>query len=187
MRARADCDPRGKHPRLKGWPAFATTDPATLSTWWRQWPRANVGIATGAGSGIFALDVDPRHGGDEALALLESRHGPLPRTVRALTGGGGEHVLFRHPGWPVGNQQGAATLALGLDVRGDGGQIVAAPSFAHPGGRPYAWSVEHHPDDVPVAEAPAWLSRCSRPGTGTAAGPRPSCRRSSAMGSGTAR
>ena len=80
-------------------------------------------------------------------------------------------MLFRHPGWPVGNQQGAATLALGLDIRGDGGQIVSAPSFAHPGGRPYAWSVEHHPDEAPVAEAPAWLLALLQTGSGNGRGP----------------
>jgi hypothetical protein len=156
---------------LKGWPEQATTDPALIHRWWRQWPRANVGIVTGAKSSLIALDVDPRHGGDESLCLLESRHGPVPRTARQLTGGGGEHLLFCHPGFPVGNQQGTATLAAGLDVRGDGGQIVAAPSFAHPGGRPYAWSAEFHPDDTPVAAAPSWLLALLQAGSRNGHGP----------------
>ncbi len=151
----AACPHPGKHPRLKGWPGLATTDEAIILGWWQQWPRANVGIATGAGSGLVVLDVDPRHGGDESLALLESQHGTLPRTVRQLTGGGGEHIFLRHPGWPVGNQQGDSTIAPGLDVKGDRGQVVVAPSFAHADGRPYTWDAAHDPDDTPIAVAPA--------------------------------
>lgn len=152
----AACESRGKHPRLTRWPRLATTDEPTLRAWWGQWPTANVGIATGAGSGLLVLDVDPRHGGDESLARLEAQHSPLPRTVRACTGGGGAHVFFKHPGGHIGNQQGAAALAPGLDVRGDGGQVVGAPSL-HASGRQYAWEVDHHPDETPLAPAPAWL------------------------------
>jgi hypothetical protein len=63
---------------------------------------------------------------------------------------------FRHPGFPVGNSQGTATLAPGIDVRGDGGQLLISPS-RHVSGGVYRWEVAHHPDDAPIADAPAWL------------------------------
>ena len=168
----AACEHPGKHPRLREWPSRASVTDAKIQEWFTRWPESNVGIATGAASGVFALDVDPRHGGDEALARLEATHGPLPRTPRQVTGGGGEHVLFRHPGWRIGNQQGEATLAPGLDVRGDGGQIVAAPS-RHANGRAYAWDLLHDPADVPLADAPAWLLARLQPTNGNGTGHAP--------------
>ncbi len=62
-----------------------------IQRWWRRWPDANVGIVTGAVSGLVVLDVDPRKGGGDLLAALEDVHGSLPRTVESLTGGGGQH------------------------------------------------------------------------------------------------
>jgi hypothetical protein len=131
----------------------ATKDQSIITEWWTSVPFANIGLATGRSSGIFVLDVDPRHGGDEALAELERRHGKLPETPVSITGGGGQHVFFRHePG--IGNS--AGKVGVGLDVRGQGGYIVAPPSV-HENGRPYAWDVDHHLDEVPIARAPDWL------------------------------
>lgn len=132
----------------------ATTDPATIARWWDQWPYANVGIATGAESGIVAIDVDPRHTGDVTLRDLELEHGELPETPRNLTGGGGEHYLFKHPGGRI--KSGANVLGLGVDVKADGGYIVAPPSL-HPNGRPYEWDAGAHPVEVTPAELPDWL------------------------------
>jgi hypothetical protein len=151
-----DCTSPAKHPfgRLvqKGL-QDASKDPDEIARWFGQ-GRLNIGIATGAVSGIIALDVDPRHDGDLTLAELEQEHGALPETWRFLTGGGGEHILFRHPRSAIPNS--AAKLGPGIDVRGDGGYIVAPPS-QHISGRPYAISVDHHLDDVPLADLPAWL------------------------------
>jgi putative DNA primase/helicase len=63
----------------------------------------NIGLRTGAESGVVVLDVDPRHGGERTLCALEQRYEPLPPTWRFLSGGGGDHVLFRHPGCRVPN------------------------------------------------------------------------------------
>jgi putative DNA primase/helicase len=153
---REDCRQPAKHPfgrLVRNGVKDASTDPETVTRWFTK-TRFNIAIATGGASGIFVLDIDPRHGGDETLADLEREHGPLPATWRFLTGGGGEHVLFRHPGRNVANSAGA--LGPGIDVRGDGGYIVAPPS-RHICGRPYAISVDHHPEDVPLADAPDWL------------------------------
>ena len=87
------------------------------------------------------------------MAELEHAHGPLPRTVEALTGGGGRHIYFAHPGGAVRNKVG---IAQGLDLRGDGGYVVAPPSM-HPSGRRYEWEVSRHPDGTPLAPLPHWL------------------------------
>jgi hypothetical protein len=136
-----------------GWKG-ASRDTRAVERWFANGGRLNLGIVTGAASGIIALDVDPRHGGDETLAALERDHGDLPPTWRFLTGRGGEHILFRHPGRNVASSTGK--IGPGIDVKGDGGYIVAPPS-QHICGRPYAISVDHHPDDVALATAPAWL------------------------------
>jgi hypothetical protein len=136
----------------------ASRDTHQIRQWWSQMPDANIGIATGEVSGFFAFDIDPAHGGDEELRALERQHGELPVTVRQLTGGGGEHVLFRHV---LGLRNSAGKLGPGLDIRADGGYIVAAPSL-HPNRRRYAWSVDGHPLEVPIAEAPPWLIERAR-------------------------
>jgi hypothetical protein len=116
----------GKHPigRLapKGF-QDATTDEATITHWWTDMPDANIGIATGAVSGLVVLDVDGE-GGEASLAALEREHGPLPETPTVLTGKG-RHLYFSHPGVAVPSR---VHVAPGLDVRGDGGYVVAPPS-----------------------------------------------------------
>jgi putative DNA primase/helicase len=114
----------------------------------------NLGVVTGAPSNQIVLDVDPATGGDETLRDLERAHGALPDTVIVLTGGGGRHVCFRHPGTPVPNSVG--TLGPGLDVRGDGGFVVGVGS-RHRSGRTYVWDVTADPDMVPLAAVPRWL------------------------------
>jgi putative DNA primase/helicase len=125
-----------------------------IARWWGSGVLYNIGIRTGEASGVVVVDVDPRHGGDDALAALERCFGALPATWRFLTGGGGEHILFRHPGRRI--QNGAGSLGDGLDVRGDGGYIVG-PGSRHISGRRYEISVDHHPQDVELADIPAWL------------------------------
>ena len=148
-----DCSSPGKRPYTHRGLHDASTDPDQIRRWWREWPDANVGIRTGAESELIVLDVDPDHGGDESLAQLEALHGPLPATVQQRTGGGGRHYLFQHPGTPVRNRAG---FRPGLDVRGDGGYIVAPPS-RHISGERYEWSEGHSPGEIPLAPAPAWL------------------------------
>lgn len=150
-----DCATAGKHPLSPLAPNgchSASTDAAVITDWWTRYPDANIGIATGQESGLWALDVDPRHGGDATLEFLEVKYGPLPQSLRARTGSGGSHVLFVHPGdGRLSNS--AGRLGAGLDVRGDGGYIVAAPS-THASGRCYAWEDE---DESVLEPAPNWL------------------------------
>lgn len=150
--AGVNCTSPGKHPRTPHGVKDATTDVATIKTWWSRHPNANVGIATGQASGLLVLDVDPRHGGDETLEVLIRQHGPLPHTVEARTGGGGGHLFLRHPPQAVSSR---SNIAPGLDVRADGGFVVAAPS-QHISGEHYEWVV--HPEEVDdLPPPPDWL------------------------------
>jgi Bifunctional DNA primase/polymerase, N-terminal/AAA domain len=157
---RAACEDAGKHPIGRFAPHGrndATGDEATIRRWWTDWRDANIGIATGTESGVFVLDVDPRHGGDETLHRLELQHGMLPHSWEAKTGSGGRHVFFQHPGYKTVSRQGR--LGPGLDIKGDGGYVVGAGSRNTNG--EYVWEVCAHPDDMPLAEAPRWLlNRC---------------------------
>ena len=132
---RLKCKHPGKHPRTSHGVSDASTRLDRVDRWWDQWPKANVGIATGSGSGIVVLDVDPRHGGDVSLAETVERYASLPSTPTVRTGGG-LHLYFRHLGAV------ACTRGLGgypgLDLRGDGGYVVAPPSI-HKSGNVYVW------------------------------------------------
>jgi len=147
----ADCSSAGKHPLLSDWPQRASTDEAEIQQWWDEWPDANIGVATGAASGLVVLDVDPDKDGDDSLEALIDEVGGLPDTPEVLTGGGGRHFYFRHPGGQVPNS--AGTLGPGLDVRGDDGFVIAPPS-THISGRDYAWEASAEIADVPLAELP---------------------------------
>ena len=147
-----DCEHPGKHPATRRGFKDATTDLAQLNTWWMKLPAANLAIATGALSGLVVLDVDPRHGGDESLADLQRQHGRLPTTVTVLTGGGGQHYYFAHPGSYVKSRE----LRPGLDIKADGGYVIAPPSAHITGGR-YVWETGCSPEEVPLAPAPSWL------------------------------
>ena len=147
------CTNQGKHPRAQRGFRDGTTSPSIIKRHWRQ--DANVGICTGRSAGIWVLDVDPQHDGDTSLARLLERHGDLPVTVESRTGRGGRHLYFRYPeDREVRNSVGK--IAAGLDVRSDRGGVVAPPS-RHISGRRYEWAPGRSPDDVEVADAPAWI------------------------------
>lgn len=156
--------PGAKHPANIGrWQEAATTDPDLIVSWWTGLYRNHgVGVATGATSGVWVLDVDVSDGkaGDETLRDLEATHGPLPDTHEVITGTGGRHLYFA---WPpdleVRNDQ-SGRLGPGLDVRGEGGQVLAPPTV-HPCGTPY-----EHEASAPLwdfAPAPEWLLELLRP------------------------
>ena len=145
---------REKRPAIR-WQKYQDGLPTDdeIRGWLKRWPDGNLAVVTGAISGLLVLDVDRRHGGDLALAQLEQRHGALPDTVESITGGGGRHVYFAHPGFEVRNRVG---FAPGLDLRGDGGVIIVPPSI-HPSGKPYRWRDGHGPTEASLAPLPFWL------------------------------
>lgn len=132
----------------------ATTDEDRIVRWWQGDPMANIGIRTGVASGLVVLDIDPRNCGSENLRELEQQNGELPHTVMSLTGGGGMHIFFHHPGGFIKSK----TLAPGVEVKADGGYVVAPPSI-HPSGEAYHWEVSSHPDDEVLASLPEWIRR----------------------------
>jgi hypothetical protein len=139
------CEPGGKRPLTYNGFWDATTEARRIRAWWGRWPAANVGVPTGRRSGLLVLDVDPRDGGFESLAVLEREGGPRPETARARTGGGGVHVFFRYPaGETVRNS--AGTLGSGLDVRGEGGYVVVPPSRTQSA---YGWIDRSRPAEPP--------------------------------------
>lgn len=148
-RAGADCRSSGKHPRTPQGIKDATTDAAQIKSWWQKWPTANIGMAMGEVSGLVAIDIDPRHGGDASLCELIEQYEDLPGTLRAKTGGGGHHLLYAYPGVTFKNS--SSLLGEGIDVKTDGGYIVAAPSL-HSSGQRYEWKGTSE-----LSPLPPWL------------------------------
>ncbi len=141
---------QGKQPLIKEWPVKATLDPETLSAWTKLYPGCNWGLVTGHASGVFVLDIDGEEGAAAINELSRSHGGDWTNTLTAKTGRG-EHLYFLWPaGAPIRNS--ASKLALGLDVRGEGGYVVVPPSI-HECGQLYIWVDEH----TPIADAPTWL------------------------------
>lgn len=142
----------GKHPRTRSGCLDASADPDTIAAWWSRWPDANVGVATGRG--LVVVDIDPGAGGDDGLVDLVRSLGALPETVECITGGGGRHFYLTAA---AEVRNGASRLAPGVDVRGEGGYVVAPPS-RHRSGRAYAWEASGDPEEVDPAPVPeAWL------------------------------
>lgn len=133
-----ECRSAGKHPLISGGCHAATTDPETIERWWRTYPDANIGIATGKVSGLIVVDVDAGEGktGFESLAALEQRHAELPESLRVRTGSGGLHIYLAAPRAEVRGS--AGRLAPNIDIRGEGGLVVAPPS-RHMSGNLYSW------------------------------------------------
>lgn len=147
---------RGKHPHTMFAPhgsLSASKDVDTVRRWFTAEPRLSIGIATGEVSGIVAVDIDPRDGGDVTWEDFVDRNGGhVPDTVIADTGGGGEHILFRYQADQVVRSPGK-----GIQIKGNGGYIVVEPSHHH-AGRAYSWRAECDPlDGFKPADAPKWL------------------------------
>jgi hypothetical protein len=143
---------QGKHPRTPHGLYDASRQPDQLWRWWHRWPDTNLAIRTGKVSGLVVLDVDTRHDGEASLETLQATYAALPPTLTAHSGGGGRHLYCRHPGHPIPNSAEVGGYA-GLDVRGDGGYIVAPPSL-HQSGQCYRWKEA----GSPLAALPDWLS-----------------------------
>lgn len=127
--------PEGKEPLTRHGLKDATTDHKQIRRWWGKWPDANIGIRTGKESGLWVLDVDGSKG-KESLARLIEEYGDLPPTPTVITGKG-LHFYFEYPpDSRISNS--AGKIAPGIDVRGDGGYVIAPPSI-HPSGRRYQW------------------------------------------------
>ena len=141
-----NCSSPGKHPTTSNGVKAATRDVRAINSMFKV--GDNLGVATGEVSGFWALDIDGQ-GGEISLATLIAEHGPLPPTRIHFTGNG-RHILFKHPGYRIKNS--VKKLGPGLDVRGDGGYIVYAPSM-HWTGTEYYLLNPHQK----IGDAPEWL------------------------------
>lgn len=142
------CRPGGKQPLTQHGLLEATTDCTLLTRIFTNWPTANIGVRTGAPSHLVVLDVDGDDG-FESLRKLERKHEALPVTASVKTPRGGQHFYFLHPGGEIRNS--AGQLGAGLDVRADGGYVVAPPSVGANGNA-------YEPDErAPLKALPRWL------------------------------
>lgn len=137
---KANCTAPAKHPKIREWQKAASTTPQQIQMWWRRWPNANIGLATGRG--LVVLDLD---GVDEvaAFAAIVKPHGGLPETLVAQTGRG-FHIYL------AGDWQ-TTRKVNGLLVRGRGGFVILPPSM-HASGRQYQWIKQ-----APIAPMPDWF------------------------------
>jgi hypothetical protein len=129
-----------KEPLTKHGFKDATTNIDTVTQWWDLWPDAGIAAPTGKATGRVVLDVDVKAGrdGEATLRRWEEKHGPLPHTLTAATGGGGRHVHFAYPEGIEHIPSGTNVLGPGVDVRADGGYVVLPPS-SHASGGVYHW------------------------------------------------
>ncbi|MDE3724765.1 bifunctional DNA primase/polymerase [Nocardiopsis sp. N85] len=164
-----------KPPLVRDWEKAATTEPDRIRAWWRQWPNANYGIATGP-AGLVVVDLDVpkpgqappskwalpgvREGADVLAVLAEQATEPLPLdTFTVRTRRGGTHLYFTHPDGPrLGNTSGDQGAGLGwlIDTRAHGGYVVGpgCPVTAPDGNGTY--EVTHREDPEPL---PWWIHR----------------------------
>lgn len=136
---------KGKNPLTAHGFKDASKDPAVVKGWWQKWPHANIGIATGQVSGglcVIDMDIDENKGLDgwKCLRDWQDKHGIIAPSWLCNTGRGGKHYYFISDE-PVANRVG---VIPGVDIRGDGGYVVAPPSI-HPNGTPYTWDAKLDP------------------------------------------
>lgn len=139
---------QSKIPATKHGYKNATKDENKIRKMWNG-TQYNIGLPC-KDNNILVLDVDPRNGGDESLKEIIKKHGDLPKTISAKTGGGGYHYFFNHPNCKIKTKLEGYP---GIDIKSNG-YIVVAPSI-HPSGGIYEWT--HDPENVNLADIPEWL------------------------------
>jgi P4 family phage/plasmid primase-like protien len=158
-------DPKdiGKHPALNNWNTEASSDPEVVAKWWEQNPDYNIGLVCNK-SGLFAIDVDPRSGGDTSIAIFDNRtEGAVVSTVEAMTGEynigrkivRGSHLLYQvdESEKLIGKLDKEGLK--GVDIKHNG-YILLAPS-RHFSGITYDWKPGHEPWKIDVTPAPEEL------------------------------
>jgi hypothetical protein len=153
---------KGKRPTLPNWPNTASNDVADLHKWFNHANPPNIGILTGAPSGIVVFDIDTKPGkqGAEHLAFLEEKYGTLPMTYTVRSGSGGWHFYFKYPDHSIASQKPYPDV----EIKSDGSQVVAPPSSCvgiekhHT--QPYTVSLNGVP--APVDLPSAWIAFLSR-------------------------
>lgn len=151
--------PKDKIPLIPSWAEYQVerADREQIGEWWRTWPNANIGIITGAISGLLVVDADSQ----EAATRIKANLGPMDGVGIAATGKG-YHLYYKHAGSTMPNK---AAIVPQVDFRGDGGYVVAPPSI-HSTGRVYEWAkpINGHLRELPqefiaLLSAPAQVSK----------------------------
>lgn len=150
----AECRSQGKHPAGHLAPhglKSASNDPDVITQWYSQAPKMNLAIATGAVSNLIVLDLDVKETDDDIIDgeyelknWLAGKGIDFPDSLVQETGGGGSHILLSFPAisGPRPVIASRANWLPGVDIRADGGYIVAAPS-QHVSGKFYHWQSGH--------------------------------------------
>lgn len=150
------CRNRSKIPAIREWPEIATVDEAVIA----GWRFGNIGIRTGAtavGVDFFVVDIDVKddqpglESWQEQISEIEGLSDAVYRTVCARTPTGGLHYYFTVPEGRECPRNGRPWK--GIDIRGEGGFVVAPPSITTDG--EYVWI--KNPEEHEVAEAPIGL------------------------------
>jgi len=128
---------KGKRSKVK-WEKFQKERPTEdqIKGWWKKWPKANIGIITGSISDIIVMDIDSQKGREEYIAAFSELHNTISQTSGKP---GAIHLLFKHP--QDKEYANMAGIYKDVDVRADGGYIVAAPSI-HENGTQYKWNID---------------------------------------------
>lgn len=149
-----------QHSNGRAW--GATTDPDEIRKDWAKWPEALLGIVTGPKSGFFVIEADTVDGhgvnGIAHLRDLIEQNGGIPNTIEAESPTGSWHLYFRYPeGRDITNSTGSASngIAPGIDVRGDGGMVIAPPSYRAEKGGAYKW--KNPRGFFALGDCPEWL------------------------------
>lgn len=125
-----------KKPRVK-WKNAATTDHLQIELWWRTWPLAMIGIPMGERSALCVLDVDCKNGTD-GFKTIRANNWTIPHeSIEVRTPSGGAHFYFRYTG---SERNSAGKIGPGLDIRGQGGYVIAPPSRPSPDCRDYCYA-----------------------------------------------
>jgi Bifunctional DNA primase/polymerase, N-terminal/AAA domain len=130
----------------------ATKDPTLIPDRFAPCPAAGIGIPTGLDNGFWVLETDTKNGkdGEAELANLQAQHSALPTTYKVRSPSGSVHYYFQHPGPDIYITSVSDKVARGVDVKGDGGFVVAPPTLRN--GKLYEVIANEH-----IAEAPEWL------------------------------
>lgn len=152
-------EPRGKRPAAslaQHGLTDATDDLDRVRAWWGKAPESNVAVTTGTRSGLLVIDLDGERAEDSYASLLVAHGAPgrehHPDGAVVRTGSGWHLYLGLPAGLSIRNS--ASRLGPGIDVRGDGGYVVAPPSV-HPSGRVYIWR-DHVPEGGLPTLSPRW-------------------------------
>ncbi|HEY3398551.1 MAG TPA: bifunctional DNA primase/polymerase [Armatimonadota bacterium] len=157
------CQSAGKHPRTRNGEHDATCSQKMIRDWWKKWPAANIGIATGP-SGLVVLDLDVPRGSTSADGLRTWNDLCRDRvlsvnTVMVQTGSGGRHLYFRRPAGVYIHQDSLkeSRMGAGIHIKASTGMVVAVGSSTNKG--TYSWVKGHDPDTVAIADLPPELLR----------------------------